>query len=130
MDDYLTKIIFRYILLFILVYGAYIILHGHLSPGGGFAGGMVMGMGMILYFLIFGLGKAKFRRLPMDVAIVVIGIGGFLEGIKFVLPHEHGPIGLPGTLFSVGIISVVNFGIGLLVASTVLSIFYLLGGEA
>jgi multicomponent Na+:H+ antiporter subunit B len=112
------------------VYGVYIVFHGHLSPGGGFAGGVVMGMGMILYFLIFGLGKGKYRRLPMDAAIIVIGIGGFLEGIKFLLPHEHGPVGLPGTLFSVGIISVVNLGIGLLVASTVLSVFYLLVGEA
>ncbi len=130
MDDYITKTIFRYVLLFVLVYGVYIVFHGHLSPGGGFAGGVVMGMGMILYFLIFGLGKGKYRRLPMDVAIIVIGIGGFLEGIKFLLPHEHGPVGLPGTLFSVGIISVVNLGIGLLVASTVLSVFYLLVGEA
>jgi hypothetical protein len=66
----------------------------------------------------------------MDVALVFIGIGGFMEGLKFLLPHEHGPVGMPGTLFSVGIISVVNFGIGLLVASTILSIFYLLVEEA
>jgi multicomponent Na+:H+ antiporter subunit B len=130
LEDYITRTIFRYVLLFVLVYGVYIVFHGHLSPGGGFAGGVVMGMGMILYFLIFGLGKGKYRRLPMDAAIIVIGIGGFLEGIKFLLPHEHGPVGLPGTLFSVGIISVVNLGIGLLVASTVLSVFYLLVGEA
>lgn len=129
MNDYITKILFRYVLLFVLIYGVYIVFHGHLSPGGGFAGGVVMGMGMILFFLIFGPGKGKYRHLPMDVAIVVIGVGGLLEGIKFLLPHEHGPVGLPGTLFSVGIISVVNFGIGLLVASTVLSVFYLLAGE-
>ncbi|MDO9536077.1 MAG: MnhB domain-containing protein [Bacillota bacterium] len=132
MDDYITKIVFRYVLLLVLLYGFYIVLHGHLSPGGGFAGGMVIGMGMLLYFLIFGVEwKAKkLRRLPMDVALVFIGIGGFMEGLKFLLPHEHGPVGMPGTLFSVGIISVVNFGIGLLVASTILSIFYLLVEEA
>lgn len=128
-DDYITRIVFRYVLLFILVYGIYIVLHGHLSPGGGFAGGMVLGMGMLLYFLIFGFEwKAKLRRLPMDVAIVFIGLGGIVEAVKFLLP-KTGPIGAPGTLFSVGIISVVNFAIGLLVASTILSIFYLLVEE-
>lgn len=132
MDDYITKIVFRYVLLLVLVYGFYIVLHGHLSPGGGFAGGMVIGLGMILYFLIYGVEwkTKKLRRLPLDVALAFIGIGGILEGVKFLLPHEHGPVGMPGTLFSVGIISVVNFGIGLLVASTILSIFYLLVEEA
>ncbi len=130
MDDYITRVVFRYVLLFILLYGLYIILHGHVSPGGGFAGGMVIGMGLLLYFLLFGLEwRAKLRRLPMDVALVFIGLGGILEAVKFLLPHEHGPVGMPGTLFSVGIISVVNFGIGLLVASTILSIFYLLVEE-
>ncbi|RJX28844.1 MAG: sodium:proton antiporter [Dethiobacter sp.] len=130
MDDYITRIVFRYILLFILMYGFYIVLHGHLSPGGGFAGGMILGMGMLLYFLIFGLQwKAKLRTLPMDAGIVLIGFGAILEGVKFLLPHEHGPVGMPGTLFSVGIISVVNFAIGLLVASAILNIFYLLVEE-
>ena len=128
-DDYITRIVFRYVLLFILVYGFYIVLHGHVSPGGGFAGGMVLGMGMLLYFLIFGFEwKFKLRRLPLDVAIVLIGLGGLIEAIKFVLP-KRGPVGVPGTLFSVGIITVVNIGIGLLVASTILSIFYLLVEE-
>jgi len=130
LEDYITKVVFRYVLLFILLYAFYVILHGHLSPGGGFAGGIVLGMGILLYFLLFGFEwKAKLRRLPMDVAIVFIGLGGMLEAIKFLLPYEKGPVGMPGTLFSVGIITVVNVGIGLLVASTILSIFYLLVEE-
>ena len=52
-----------------------------------------------------------------------------MEAIKHLLPTKHGPTGLPGELFSVGIISVVNLGIGLLVASTILSIFYLMAEE-
>ena len=128
MDDYITKIVFRYILLVILLYGFYIVLHGHLSPGGGFAGGMVLGMGLLLYFLIFGFEKrAKLRRLPLDVATVLIVFGGMVEGVKFLLPKSMtGQVGAPGTLFSAGILTVVNFGIGMLVASTILSIFYLL----
>ena len=38
----------------ILLYGMYIVLNGHLSPGGGFSGGAVMGAGLILYLNAFG----------------------------------------------------------------------------
>ena len=130
MQDYVTKVVFRYVLLFILMYGFYVVMHGHVSPGGGFAGGMVIGLGVLLYFLIYGLEwRDRLRYLPLDVAIVFIGLGSIMEGIKFLLPHKHGPVGAPGELFSVGIISVVNLGIGLLVASTILSIFYLIVEE-
>lgn len=127
MHDYITRVVFRYVLLFILMYGFYIVMHGHLSPGGGFAGGMVLGLGVLLYFLIYGLRwRDRLRYLPLDIAILMIGLGSIIEGVKFLLPHKHGPVGAPGELFSAGIISVVNLGIGLLVASTILSIFYLI----
>lgn len=130
MKDYITPVVFRYVLLFILMYGLYVIMHGHLSPGGGFAGGMVLALGALLLFLTFEtMEKEHLRRITLDVAIVMIGVGALLEAIKFLLPHEHGPVGMPGELFSVGVISVVNFGVGLLVASTILSVFYLLVKE-
>ncbi len=130
MHDYVTKVVFRYVLLFILMYGFYIIFHGHLSPGGGFAGGVVLGLGVLLFFLIFGLEwRARLKNIPMDVAIVLIVIGSLIEALKFLLPKSKAALGGPGELFSVGIISVVNLGIGLLVASTIMSVFYLLTEE-
>ena len=130
MHDYVTKVVFRYVLLFIIMYGFYIILHGHLSPGGGFAGGVVLGLGVLLFFLIFGLEwRARLKNLPMDIAVVLICLGSLIEVLKFLLPKTETVLGDPGELFSVGIISVVNLGIGLLVASTIMSIFYLLTEE-
>ncbi len=130
MYDYVMKVTFRYVLLFIMMYGFYIVFHGHVSPGGGFAGGTVLGLGLLLFFLIYGMDwKSRLRSLPIDVALVVIGLGSLLEGVKFLLPKQKGPIGAPGELFSVGIISVVNLGIGLLVASTIMSIFILITEE-
>jgi len=38
----------------ILLLGAYLILHGHLSPGGGFAGGTVAGTGLLLCAVALG----------------------------------------------------------------------------
>ncbi|HED24414.1 MAG TPA: sodium:proton antiporter [Firmicutes bacterium] len=131
MHDYVTRVVFRYMLLFVLLYGFYVIMHGHVSPGGGFSGGMIIGLGLLLYILIFGqLWKPNFRQMIIDLAIIFVGIGGILEIIKFLIPHEHGPIGIPGTLFSVGIMSVANFGIGILVTSTILAIYYMISEEA
>lgn len=130
MKDYIAKTIFRYVLVFVMMYGFYVIFHGHLSPGGGFAGGTVLGLGVLLFFLIFGpTWRKRLGNIPLDVAVVLITIGSLMEGIKYLLPVHKGPVGEVGTLFSVGIISVVNLGIGLLVASTIISIYYLLSGE-
>ena len=38
----------------IFMYGIYIILHGHLTPGGGFAGGAIVAGSFILLILAFG----------------------------------------------------------------------------
>lgn len=130
MKDEITRTVFRYVLLLVLMYGFYVVAHGHLSPGGGFAGGVVLGLGALLYLLIFDLPwRERSRYLPLDIAVVLIGLGSLMEAIKYLLPTKHGPTGAPGELFSVGIISVVNLGIGLLVASTILSIFYLMAEE-
>ena len=43
----------------IFIFGAYIILNGHLSPGGGFSGGAVLGAGLILYQNAFGYEKTE-----------------------------------------------------------------------
>jgi len=48
-----------------------------------------------------------------------------MEGAKFFLPHKSTPAN-PGSLFSVGLISVMSLAIGLLVGSALLTMFYLL----
>lgn len=39
MSDRIVKVITKMVFPFIVFYGLYIILHGHISPGGGFSGG-------------------------------------------------------------------------------------------
>lgn len=130
MDDYISKVVFRYVMLIIIIYGFYVILHGSVSPGGGFAGGSILAMGILIYFFVFGSHwRGKLREAPMNVGIGFLVLGAAVEGIKFLIPHEHGPVGMPGTLFSGGLISVANFCIGTLVACAILSIIYLLVKE-
>lgn len=126
-NDFISKVVFRYVLLFIQVYAFYVLLHGHLSPGGGFAGGIVLGLGLVLYALIFGIEVGE-NRLPLHSALIIIGIGGTIEGIKFFLPHGTAPTS-PDELFGIGLISVMSLAIGLLVGSSLLTIFYLLAEQ-
>mgnify|MGYP003300191071 CR=1 FL=1 len=51
---------FTYILFPVIVlYGIYVILNGHLSAGGGFSGGAIIGAGLILFNNAFGFKKTK-----------------------------------------------------------------------
>ncbi len=130
MDDYIAKVVFRYVSLIVIIYGFYVILHGSASPGGGFAGGSILAMGILVYFLVFGEAwKGKLRGAPMGFAIFLLSMGALVEGIKFLVPHSHGPVGTPGTLFSGGLVSLANFCIGTLVAFAILNIIYLLVKE-
>jgi len=114
------------VIAFIILYGFYVILHGHISPGGGFAGGAVIGLGMILYLMLFGDDISHNRaRIPLNIAILLISIGATAEALKLFMVKECDPDVDAVGLFSGGAVSIVNLGIGLLVASTILSIFYL-----
>lgn len=88
---------------FIVLFAVYTILHGDVSPGGGFQGGAVFGASMIHYTLIFGLltYMRKIRlavKVPLEsAAILSFAIAGFIGlffGQKFLtflmpaLSHE------------------------------------------
>lgn len=50
----IIKTVNRLIVGMIILYGIYIILHGHLSPGGGFGGGVVLALGFMSVLLAYG----------------------------------------------------------------------------
>ena len=50
----IVKTITRVILWMILLYGFYIILHGHLTPGGGFGGGVIIALAFLSILLAYG----------------------------------------------------------------------------
>ncbi len=134
MDDLIVKTITRLIVPFIQIYGIFIILHGHISPGGGFSGGAVLGASMILYTLSFGLEKAEKKLSPKTASIlessgilwyILIGLLGIALGGSFLSNKEVGFfMGLPGELLSSGMIPLLAIGIGIKVASTMITLFH------
>ena len=138
MEDVIIKTTTRLMMPFIQMFGIYVIFHGHLTPGGGFQGGAVIGGSMILLAIVYGLGEGS-KRAPHDISLIfeafamgyaLTGFIGVFMGYNFLANKVAGvPMGTPGALFSGGIIFIINVVIGFKVASTGKTLFYTLIGE-
>ena len=136
MNDIIVRSITRIVIPFIQLYGIYIILHGHISPGGGFSGGALIGSSLILYTLVFGVQKAKkkFSHRMSEIAesgglllYLFVGVLGIIFAGSFLTNKEAGfPLGEFGSLFSGGVIPILMIGIGVKVASTMITLFHAL----
>jgi len=104
----------------ILIFGTYIFIHGHLTPGGGFQGGAIIASGFLLIYL----GCRERRISPKasklaeslgGLVFIVIGLLGLLLGGHFL--SNFLPKGTVNTLFSAGIIPIIYIAIGFKVGS-------------
>ena len=64
----------RMLLPVIQLFALYVIAHGHISPGGGFQGGVIFGASMILLAVAFDL-KTAMKRLSERRAMIVSNLG-------------------------------------------------------
>ena len=58
-NDTILQLSATFLVPVIIIFGIYIILNGHLGPGGGFSGGAVIGAGLVLYLNAFGFQKTE-----------------------------------------------------------------------
>ena len=116
----------------ILLFGIYIILNGHLSPGGGFSGGAIVGAGMILYLNAFGFKKTEklmnFRTFT-GVTFTSLMFYAIAKTYSFYTGanHLHSIIspGIPGNILSAGLILPLNIAVGMVVACTMYAFYAL-----
>ncbi len=113
----------------IFLFGMYIVLHGHLSPGGGFAGGVIIALSFIHVVLAFGR-EVAVKRLSSVVVSLVESAGGLLFWGVALLGLAGGvyflnvlPKGTPFNLLSSGSILVANIAIFMKVAAGLFAIF-------
>jgi len=115
----------------IFIYGLYIISHGHLTPGGGFAGGAIVAGSFILLILAYGSKVVKLRKeetqtsLTESIAlliVIILALAGIFFG-TYVFFNNYLPKGELGELISAGVIPVYNIFIGMEVAAALLTIF-------
>jgi len=73
----IVKTVTKLTLGFILLYGIYIALSGHISPGGGFAGGVIIALSFVHIMLAFGK-EVALKRLHSHVLRFIIGAGALV----------------------------------------------------
>ena len=122
------------ILPFALVYVFYIIFHGHLSPGGGFQGGVLMAGIVILIYLGHGFNATvdalSYHTLHKSegfasIVYVALGLLGVAVGAQFAqnVLYTHGAV---GQVYSSGTIFWMNLTVGVKVVTGIGSISLLM----
>jgi multicomponent Na+:H+ antiporter subunit B len=121
-SNFMLKVGSKLLFPLIVLFGVYIIVHGHLSPGGGFQGGVVIANAFLLLMLAnskFHLSHSiiAFVESSIGVLYVIVALMGLFTMDTFLgnfLPHSSNDIGL---LFSAGIIPIVYIIVGIKVGS-------------
>lgn len=114
----------------ILLFGVYVLVNGHLSPGGGFSGGAILSSALIIYAMVWGdqrsHGAIREKTVRRTTALALgfyvvsktcsfyMGANGLAGGIA---------AGVPGRIFSAGLILPLNVAVGLVVCCTMYSFY-------
>lgn len=115
----------------IFMYGIYVIIHGHLTPGGGFAGGVIVAGSFILVTLAYGGDFLKLVKKEAGTTIIesmatlmviMIAVAGFLFGTRIFF-NNFLPKGVVGQLVSAGVLPLYNIFVGTEVAASIFIIF-------
>ena len=120
----------------ILLFGIYLVMYGHITPGGGFGGGVVIACAFILITLASGeraalhlFSKSVSSRLDSVglLAFLALGwLGTGLAGTYFYSNFITTPEAAQFSLLSGGIMPMANIALGLKVASALFLVFTLL----
>lgn len=131
-NDLILQHIAKVLVPIILMFGMYVIMNGHISPGGGFSGGAIMGAGLILYLNAFGFKKTEsfftFKTFQI-VSLCALSFYAISKAYSFFTGANHlwsfiTP-GTPGKLFSAGLIPYLNLAVGLVVCCTMYAFYTL-----
>ena len=101
----------------IILFGIYVFMNGHLSPGGGFQGGAIIASGTM--FLLLALPESHISRLMIAIteslsgfSYVIVGVLGVIYAGGF-LDNRFMDLGTYGDLFSAGAIPLIYTFVGL-----------------
>ena len=132
----IITVVTRKLFPFILLFGLYLVSYGHLSPGGGFQGGVAIASAVVLLSLSQGIEntKVRFREKTLGLiesggvaVLTVIGLVGIGLGTYFL--ENFIPGGAPEKLAGGGILPFLNLVLGIKVGAAFVLIFYYLWGE-
>jgi len=104
----------------ILVLGAYVFIHGHLTPGGGFQGGAIIATGLLLMMMAYKDFEIRHNVLTWvesiaGITFVSLGLTGLIYGKTFL--ENFLPTGNINDVVSGGIIPTIYIAVGFKVAA-------------
>ena len=130
----IVKTISSWVKVLIVLFGIYIILFGHLTPGGGFAGGVILASSYVLLMLAFGRELVQ-ENMPSALSSKLDCIGAFAFGMIAVLGFVFGGaffanflvgFGRQFNLISAGTIPLSNIAIGVKVGASLFLVIFVL----
>jgi multisubunit Na+/H+ antiporter MnhB subunit len=129
----IVKTISSWVKVLIVLFGIYIILFGHLTPGGGFAGGVILASSYVLLMLAFG-GEFVKKDLPLSLVskldclgafmFILIALLGLVFGGVFFANFLFEKYGQPLHLLSAGTIPLSNIAIGMKVGASLFLVIF------
>ena len=133
--DTILRITAKMFIPFIFMFALYVQLHGDFGPGGGFQAGVIIAAGVVLYAIIFGLGAAQRAvpkplvefLVPLGVLIYAgVGVWSLIVGGNYL---DYNPLGHDPVHGQHWGIFLVEIGVLVTVASTMIAIFYAFAGR-
>ena len=136
----IVKTISSWVKMLVFLFGIYIILFGHITPGGGFAGGVILACSYVLIMLAFGreyteenlslklASKLDCAGALLFIAIALVGFmyGGFSFFYNFIQQEYFAGKETAFKLVSAGTIPLSNIAIGLKVGASLFLVLLLL----
>jgi multicomponent Na+:H+ antiporter subunit B len=134
--DTILRVCSKLFIPFIFIFGLYVQLHGDYGPGGGFQAGVIVAAAVVLYAIIFGLSAAQ-RAVPKGLVEFLVplgvlifagtGVAGFFTHGNYLdynnLAHGDPVHGQHWGIF------LVEIGVLVTVAATMIAIFYAFAGR-
>ena len=131
-NDAILQGVARVLVPVIMLFGIYVVFNGHISPGGGFSGGSIIGAGLILYLNAYGFkmtGRFFTLKTFSTISVVALGFYAISKTYSFFTGANHldsiiSP-GTPGEILSAGLILPLNICVGMVVACTMYGLYAL-----
>jgi multicomponent Na+:H+ antiporter subunit B len=132
-ESKIVDLVSRKLVPYILLFGLYLISYGHLSPGGGFQGGVVLSSAVLLLCLARGVNATRLLFTSRAVGVLeiaaftlflVMAAAGMAVGVSFL--GNFLPVGRIGEVPSAGFILFLNLVIGLEVGAGITLICFAL----
>ncbi len=119
----------------IMLFALYVQFHGDFGPGGGFQAGVIFASAFILYALLFGVRQARrvapagVIRTTLALGVLLyagVGVAGLLLGGNYLNYSVLAQNQVAGQ--HLGIL-IIEFGVGMTVASAMITVFFIFAGR-